>query len=76
MHLDCKGARWRCQIGAEALVVRVINVFSMRLAVVNGISWGSVLGTLLVKRCENFPRAVHIGSGTRSTDFLLFTIAK
>ena len=35
-----------------------------------------VLGTLLVKRCENFPRAVHIGSGTRSTDFLLFTIAK
>ena len=37
LHLDCKGARWRCQIGAEALVVRVINVFSMRLAVVNAV---------------------------------------
>ena len=39
MHLDCKGARWQCQIGAEALVVRVINVFSVRLAVVDAVFW-------------------------------------
>jgi hypothetical protein len=47
LHLDCKGARWRCQIGAEALVVRVINVFSMRLAVVNAVFWEICLRDLV-----------------------------
>ena len=47
LHLDCRGARWRGQIGATTLMVRFITVYSMGLAVVDGIFWEICLRDLV-----------------------------
>ena len=39
MHLDGSRAGWRGQVGAYALIVRIITVYSVRLAGVDGIFW-------------------------------------